>query len=215
MAIKAPDGWKPMFTQDWFSNRIPQWLEWFGPYAGKSIKGMEIGVFEGKATMWLLENIVTHYEARLFAVDTFQGGEDQITHGVECSKIKEAFLNNIIPFQEPFTKIPSKVRIFEEPSQKALLHMTSGFDFIYIDGSHLAHDVFIDIANSWRLLSVGGTLVFDDYAWRMESEPHKCPYPAIDAFLTCFKSKYERLNDKFLPKVSPGALQVAVRKTNE
>ena len=202
------------FTQDWFSNRIPQWGEWFAPYRGKVdphakreriSRGIEIGVFEGRSAVWFLENILTAYESRLFAIDTFAGAADQIAAGLDCSKMRKTFEKNMRKFKD-------KVRIFAEPSQTALLKLHGKFDFVYIDGSHTAADVLTDAILSWRLLEIGGTMVFDDYAWRQAEEPHECPYPAIDAFLYCFNGKYERLSADLLPQHD---LQVAIRKTHE
>lgn len=193
------------FSQDWFSNRIPQWTEWFAPYKDHPIKGMEIGVFEGQSSLWLLKNILTHYESRLIAVDTFEGGADQTAAKINCNGLRDRYESNIAKYKE-------KVRIFQGPSQLELPKMVGNFDFIYVDGSHLAPDVLLDAVNAWRLLSVGGLLVFDDYAWRQDKVPTRCPYPAIDAFLYCFQDRYERLPSDLLP--SPD-LQVAVRKTHD
>lgn len=48
-----------------------------------------------------------------------------------------------------------------------LFHAGEKFDFIYIDGSHLFEDVFVDAYFAVRLLSPGGLVVFDD-----SSDPH-------------------------------------------
>ncbi len=37
---------------------------------------LEIGVFEGRSTVWLLENILTHPSSTLTYVDTFAGGAE-------------------------------------------------------------------------------------------------------------------------------------------
>jgi len=202
--LNKKDDPKYRFSQDWFSNRTTQWTEWFKPYAGQLCRGIEIGVFEGRSSLWLLENVVTKYESRLFAVDTFQGGDDQIKAGLDCTKTRECYEWNIREHKE-------RVRIFAEPSQIALSKITGLFDFIYIDGSHLAPDVFLDAALSWQLLRVGGRLVFDDYAWRQDKVPQNCPYPAINAFLFCFQDRYIRLSSDLLPQPD---LQVAVEKTH-
>jgi len=214
------------FSQDWFSNRIAQWDVWLDPYKAfdaedrkliaegrakgrikraKISRGLEIGVFEGRSSVWLLENILTGYESRLFAIDTFEGAEDQIAAGIDCSKMQETYEYNIRKFKD-------KVRIFPEPSCTALPKITGTFDFVYIDGSHLAADVFLDAALTWNLLKVGGTMIFDDYAWRQAELPQECPYPAIDAFLFCFQDRYDRLPVDLLPCPD---LQVAIRKTHE
>jgi len=204
VVIKKDDPY-PTFSQDWFSNRIPQWKQWFAPFKDKPVKGMEIGVFEGRSSLWLLDNILTHFDARLFAVDTFMGGDDQIKAGLDLGQLRKTFENNISAYSD-------KVRIYGESSQTALPKLTGNFDFIYIDGSHLAADVFIDIAQSWRLLRVGGMMLFDDYAWRLENEPFNCPYPAINAFLYCFQGRCQRLPSDLLPMSD---LQLAVTKTRE
>ena len=36
------------------------------------------------------------------------------------------------------------------------------FDLIYIDGSHIFEDVFIDVYYAWQLLNVGGVMLLDD-----------------------------------------------------
>lgn len=203
--VHIPGTPHPIFTQDWFSNRIPQWLEWFAPYKDVPSKALEIGVFEGQSSLWLLENILTAYESRLVAVDTFQGAEDQVKAGIYLKDMLPRYQNNIHRYKE-------KVRIYAEPSISAMPKLVGNFDFIYVDGSHTAADVFMDAAQAWRLLRVGGTLVFDDYAWRQEKDPVQCPYPAIDGFLYCFQGHYERLPSGLLPQPD---LQVAVLKTHE
>ena len=61
------------------------------------------------------------------------------------------------------------------------------FDFIYIDGSHQAPDVLADAVLGFKLLRVGGLIVFDDYLWSETmpygKDPLRCPKPAIDAFV--------------------------------
>jgi len=65
------------------------------------------------------------------------------------------------------------------------------YDFIYVDGSHLAKDVLIDAVLAWQILEPGGYLAFDDYTWtekpRQEANPLDNPRLAIDAFYTIFR----------------------------
>jgi hypothetical protein len=37
------------------------------------------------------------------------------------------------------------------------------YDFVYIDGSHLASDVLEDAVLSWAVVQVGDMIIFDDY----------------------------------------------------
>ena len=54
------------------------------------------------------------------------------------------------------------------------------FDFIFVDGSHAATDVLVDVALAWRLLRVGGLMLLDDYG-RGAPEPLLPDVAADDA----------------------------------
>ena len=57
------------------------------------------------------------------------------------------------------------------------------FDFIYIDGSHLAFDCYSDLLMSWRLLARGGLLAIDDYLYNIKESLVDSPFEAINHFL--------------------------------
>lgn len=61
------------------------------------------------------------------------------------------------------------------------------FDFIYVDGSHLAKDVLTDAVMCWPLLKPSGVIAFDDYEWEGHRPPHDRPQAGIDAFESVFK----------------------------
>jgi hypothetical protein len=48
----------PTFTQDWFSRSIPGWQFILSRMIQKTphLRILEVGVFEGRSTCWLLEN---------------------------------------------------------------------------------------------------------------------------------------------------------------
>ena len=50
---------------------------------------------------------------------------------------------------------------------KFLCDLNKCFDFIYIDGSHIAKDVLTDACMAWPLLMPKGLMVFDDYMWEI------------------------------------------------
>ena len=89
----------------------------------------------------------------------------------------------------------SQVKLYEGISAEVLAWMAAtdgfwqSFDFIYIDGSHLARDVFIDAALSWNLLKIGGLIGFDDYHWGDPNDPLRRPQIAIDAFERIFADR--------------------------
>ncbi len=57
------------FTADWFSSHIPHWERLLRPLAGQPIQALEIGSYEGRSAVWLLQEILTHPESRLTCVD--------------------------------------------------------------------------------------------------------------------------------------------------
>lgn len=64
---------------------------------------------------------------------------------------------------------------------------TGAFDMVYVDGGHSAPDVLADAVLAFRLLRVGGLLIFDDYLWNNDAQhPNDIlwvPKPGIDAFM--------------------------------
>ena len=68
------------------------------------------------------------------------------------------------------------------------------FDFIYVDGSHRATDVFFDCVLSWKLLNKGGILAIDDYLYKIEQNDWDIPYHGINRFLEKYKDEYIPIN---------------------
>ena len=85
-----------------------------------------------------------------------------------------------------------------------LMDEDARFDFIYVDASHMALDVLVDTALSWRLLAPGGLIIFDDYGLDYH-DALLSPTVAVDAFLNVIGSGGE-------PQTV--GKQLAVRKLN-
>jgi predicted O-methyltransferase YrrM len=115
---------------------------------------------------------------------------------------EERFDANVETYQKTNQLIKLKGRSEEvlgslEPQQ---------FDFVYIDGSHLARDVLADAVMAWRLLKTGGYLIFDDYdlnGYRSHVIPNHTPKIAINAFLKVYGPYLDVLHQGY---------QVLVRK---
>ena len=162
---------------DWFTLNIPVWEKVLEPFKGKpGVNYLEIGVFEGRSVIWMLENILTDPTARLTGIDIF----DESTYNY-----KDNYFKNIEK-----SGAADKVTTIQDFSQVALRDLPlDSFDIIYIDGSHAKDDVLEDAVLSWRLLKVGGVLIFDDYTWaghKLSVDPVDYPKLAIDPFVQCF-----------------------------
>jgi predicted O-methyltransferase YrrM len=79
-----------------------------------------------------------------------------------------------------------------------LVEQKERFDFIYVDGSHKCIDCYTDMALSWRLLKVGGTMMIDDYLYGFAKVESGCvldyPMKGIDHFLSKYEGQYRVLH---------------------
>lgn len=174
------------FTKDWFSWSPPVWEQVFKQLKAKNI--LEIGCFEGRATTWLIENVDCD---EIVCIDTFEGGEEHTPEIMEG--VRERWRSNInVAFGKTGSEIV--VRPMINFSYDALISLWKEgmlFDFIYVDGSHVAKDVLTDACIAWPMLTVGGVMCFDDYGWGEPiPETHK-PKLAIDAFVDIFQEDLE------------------------
>jgi predicted O-methyltransferase YrrM len=181
------------FSVDWFSHNIPRWTTHLSELAGKpNLRFVEIGSFEGRSAVWLLENVLTHDTAQLWCVETFGQNPDGPDTGFDFAEVKRRFLENVA------AAAPSgKVTLIEGPSHLALRELPAAtFDFVYVDGSHLAYAVLQDAVLSFLLLRNGGIMFFDDYfyeGYRGVAPEVERPRLAINAFLEVFEGRYELL----------------------
>jgi predicted O-methyltransferase YrrM len=185
------------FTQDWFSQHIPNWTLLLQDLKGQpNLHFLEIGCFEGLATKWLLENILTDETSDITVIDPFDPTPEYAAimapQPLGMSGVYERFTENVLDV------FPKKVDVHKGLSLDVLQIMDrSGFDFIYIDGSHEAVPVLQDAVLSWERLRKGGIMVFDDYAWFAFPDPTRNPFLGIDAFLSAYRGKYALLHQGY------------------
>jgi predicted O-methyltransferase YrrM len=163
------------FTNDWF--KITG-IKNFEKYAPKEGNFLEIGCYEGQASLWLMENT----KAMLTVIDTFAGGQDL-----------PAEVNLLERFKDNTYEYNDRISIEIGRSQQRLIRLDDYFDFIYIDGSHLASDTLEDAVLSFRLLKKGGIMIFDDYTWGRQLPLDQIPAVGIDAFVMAYVNKLEVL----------------------
>lgn len=190
------------FTTDWFSWAPPIWSQIVKQLDSRK-RFLEIGSFEGRSTVWLIENAIDN-GGELFCIDTWEGGEEHATQGHDMSAVEERFHSNVTLAQSKVA--PKKVRVttFKNTSLDTLSAFLTvpeskreRFDFIYIDGSHQAPDVITDACLCWPLLKVGGVIVFDDYQWGFDLPPTHKPRIAIDAFVEIYRERLHIIHKSY------------------
>ena len=177
---------KYIFSVDWFSNNIPRWEQYLKPLAGKKLTALEIGTYEGRSAIWLLENVLVHPACKLHVVDHFLNKHPSTKHDLYTT-----FTRNISQFVD-------KVIVHKDYSRNALRNdfhpHKAVFDIIYIDASRNSMNVIEDIILSVPLLKTGGLMILDDNTYSVEHND-TCPKQAIDAFRLIFASEIQVLTD--------------------
>ncbi|MEG4988055.1 tetratricopeptide repeat protein [Microcoleus sp. BR0-C5] len=161
------------FTQDWFTHNIPIWQRHLQEFTGiADFQVVEIGSFQGMSACWLLDNILTHPTAKITCIDLY---------------FQQPFKGNIVK-----TGAADRVIELEGYSQDVLVNLTSEYyDVAYIDGCHKPTSALQDAILSWRLVKVGGLMIFDDYEFTFPDSPEQDTKIGIDVFLEMFGSQLE------------------------
>lgn len=172
------------FSQDWsrhfVANAAAHWMS----LAGKPVRYLEIGVFEGRSARWMLENILTHPESRMVGIDPWP---------IEGDPFEDRARANLAPFGDRVELIKGRSDVVLREGRFA----DESFDIALIDGDHRALPALTDSVLVWPLLKVGGMCTWDDYGWHRapwKRKPrHERPQHAIDAFLAAIPGQYEQL----------------------
>lgn len=168
------------FEEDWFTHNIPFWDALLASYAGRpGVRYLEIGLWEGRSFLWMLDRILTHPSARATGID------------IAISATLQANLER--------SGAADRVTLIEGASQTELRKLPpASQDIVYIDGSHTAADVLEDMVLAWRLLESGGLMILDDYRWKGFKDPSRPALPdellpglAIDAFVSANRNDVE------------------------
>ena len=162
---------------DAFSPNINMWAKFFmiNNLHTKKTKYLEIGVFEGRSSVYVLENLqntTCHFVDPLKSYDemTDSTGQD------DFNKIYSNFILNIKPFD-------GRVTFHRKTSDSFFHNNTEKFDLVYIDGSHFGKDVYRDAVNAFNCLNKKGFIIFDDFFWFFFDTVDENPLGGIFKFI--------------------------------
>jgi predicted O-methyltransferase YrrM len=192
------------FTEDWFTDdglSVLNDLDFT-----KELHILEIGSFEGRSTVWFLENFLQNKNSTITCVDPwmdYSQDQDSLNSYLKEKnewdltkrKTKEIFLHNIVESGDS-----SKVIIQQGFSDKILPSLITEqkmYDIIFIDGNHTAPYVMMDSVMSWPLLKKGGVILFDDYTWGLDKPTTIRPKESVDYFMLSFADYVTEIYSKY------------------
>ena len=100
------------------------------PLAGRALSYLEIGVYEARSMVWMLDNILVHPGSRAVGVDY---------------KVRPNGWSNLERHAGKFT-------IYEGWSEVIVPCLSERFDIVYIDGDHSARGALFDTVTAWPRL---------------------------------------------------------------
>lgn len=181
------------FTKDWF-HWAPEVWEQLVPQLPARRSFLEIGSYEGRSTVWTVENMLEDGGA-ITCIDTWEGGEEHVLTGEDMPQAEATFGFNVSLARSKFPE--REVRKAKGTSYEFLSSLATqkaAFDFIYIDGSHIAKDVLTDACMAWPLLKKDGIMVFDDYLWGEPRDALHRPKLAVDMFVNLFAEEVQTVH---------------------
>ena len=188
----------------WFNSVMPEFCPLAMAFSGLPILYAEIGTWKGNSAEWVCKHVLTHPESRGVGIDSYPADFKRTQQFVD-----ENVKAHAVARMKRFSDAGKWSWIFEK-SQDALRTWERGvIDVLYIDGSHLAHDVMMDFCFAWPHLRDGSLVIFDDFqiGQRRERKGLRHVPTACAAIARCFEGMIDVVN--------PGGRQYAVRVKNK
>lgn len=170
---------------------LPNWFNYikenFHDIPTNPLRVLQIGVYTGDATQWLLDNrdIVFIHD-----VDTWNGSDEKLHEDIDFHEVEKIYDYRFKDNPKVFKHKMTSDKFFQKISGNK-------YNFIYIDGDHTALQTALDGLNAFKLLDSGGIMVFDDYEWICNGNPFLEPKRGIDGFLSICKDNYEILKIEY------------------
>jgi len=175
---------------NWFDSQKYNFENHLTKFKGKpNLKFLQVGVYTGDASDWLLTSILLDPSSTLTDVDTWQGSDEREHEAMDFDAIYGIYLNRMDKYEN--------VMSIKGDSTYVLPNLKEKYDFIYIDGDHTEKAVYRDATDAWPLLKSQGILAFDDYLWGQDVHPSLRPMIAIDNFLQEKQGEYVLLSQGY------------------
>jgi tetratricopeptide (TPR) repeat protein len=176
-----PFGNKKYFLEviDYFNNNYAKIRN------GNTIKVLEVGTYTGISLINIVKLIPNSIGFGIDKWSNYIEGDNnktvEILNNIDELKVEASFYKNIA-----VEGLENRIHGVKGDSYEVLFKMmkeNKNFDFIYVDGSHLSFDCYLDLVISWKILDKGGILAIDDYLYNMGKSIIDSPYEAVNNFL--------------------------------
>ena len=190
MPIFQPDFFHPLGKNN-FATILPKVVDF-----SKDIKYLEIGSFHGASTYFMFNSLLNQTSSATI-VDPFENSKSEAIGDFEKFKYNmNEYLNRIVVCKD------YSVNVLDNLEKES-------FDIVYIDGSHLATDVYYDLEHTLPLVKPGGIVICDDYLWWLlgwvertdiSGKPFNFTQPmkAINKFIKNKKDEIENITQPLL-----------------
>jgi predicted O-methyltransferase YrrM len=155
------------------------------------IKILEIGTYTGISLINIV-NLIPNSVG--YGVDLWSSyNENNLLSNMVNLEIESSFHKNI-----KTERMERRVFGIKGDSSKVLMDMVvknDMYDFIYVDGSHLMLDCYLDLVLSWKILNKDGILAIDDYIYNIDNiDKLVSPFEGVNHFLKKYENEYILLN---------------------
>ena len=188
---------RPQDRKNWFGRTFKEFSRAVEPYRGQPIHYVEVGCWLGDSAVWMCEEILTHPDATGTGIDPYQ---DDYKRGSNEAVRLEA--------QERLSKFKQWNWIIGKSQDALRMWPGTKIDLLYLDGSHIAHDVLADFVFAFPHLKKGSTIIFDDWGVsRRKKDGIARVDVAVAAIQSCFAP--------FVEAASTGMTQAVLRIVKE
>ena len=156
-----------------------------------NLRYLQLGAYTGDASVWLMENILTHPSSELTDVDTWQGSDEEEHKSMDFEDVYNTYLDKISKYKKQIDVRQGTTTSFLLAQYGCDRPLGEHFDFIYVDADHTTVGVLLDAELGWRLLKSGGIMAFDDLTWGEHLPPSQSPKAGILLFAERHRSEFD------------------------
>lgn len=164
------------------------------------VNAVEIGSYEGLTSNFVCDELLA-VNGNLLCLDPLSTDYTLDTSAND----NEIFRNQYDRFIDNTKLNENRITLVRKKSEEILPQLRDNhYSLIFIDGHHAHREVLIDSQEAFRICSIGGYILWDDYLWNPPTYPVKI---AVDEFLASI-TNYRlllKLNQVLIQKLPEGS----------